>query len=116
MLTISELEEANRKTLSNFQNDLISLEQEAEQKDAEIESLTQTIERLGEQMYILEDDNDRLKEESDRQHEDDAAECERLEAVNAAQREVRVPRQLAVVQNLNHSSRKSPLSNLSRKK
>ena len=90
MLTISELEETNRQTLSNFQNDLVSLEQEAEQKDAEIESLTQTIERLGEQMYILEDDNDRLKEESDRQHEDDVAECERLEAVNAAQKEVSV--------------------------
>jgi uncharacterized protein YoxC len=61
-----------------------------EEKDAEIQAANQAIEKLSEQIYVLEDENDRLKEESQRLREDDAAERERLEALSAALKEVKV--------------------------
>lgn len=50
--------------------------------------MNQTIEKLSEQIYLLEDENDRIKEDSDRQRDDDAVERERLEALTTALKEV----------------------------
>jgi septation ring formation regulator EzrA len=69
---------------------LAHLEQEAEEKDNEITSLNTAMEKLGDQVYVLEDENDRIKEESDRIRDDEAAERERLEALTAALKEVRI--------------------------
>jgi septation ring formation regulator EzrA len=41
-------------------------------------------------VYVLEDENDKLKEEFERLREDEAAERERLEALAAALKEVRI--------------------------
>jgi len=87
-VNISELE-ANTNDLHNkFESALAHLEQESDQKDAELESLQETIDKLGEQIYQLEDENDRLKEEHERMREEEVAERERLEALSAALKEV----------------------------
>uniref|UniRef100_A0A0W0F3I1 Mto1-like Mto2p-binding domain-containing protein n=1 Tax=Moniliophthora roreri TaxID=221103 RepID=A0A0W0F3I1_MONRR len=86
-LNIAELE-ANTNDLHNkFEKTLAHLEEEADAKDAEIESLNETIQRLGDQIYVLEDENDKLKEENDRQREEEAIERERLEQLAAALKE-----------------------------
>lgn len=64
------------------------LEVQAETKDAQIEAMRTTIDKLGEEIYILEDENDKIKEEAERMRDDDAAERERLEALSAALKEV----------------------------
>ena len=63
------------------------LEEESDQKDLELESLQETIDKLGEQIYHLEDENDRLKEEHERMREEEVAERDRLEALSAALKE-----------------------------
>ena len=64
------------------------LQQESEEKDAEIEAANREIEKLGHQVYILEEENERIKEVSDRLREDEAIERERLEALSAALKDV----------------------------
>ena len=64
------------------------LQQESEEKDAEIEAANREIEKLGHQVYILEEENERIKEVSDRLREDEAIERERLEALPAALKDV----------------------------
>jgi len=49
-----------------------------------------TIDKLGEEIYVLEDENDKIKEEMQRLREDEGAERERLEALNSALKEVRM--------------------------
>jgi septation ring formation regulator EzrA len=67
---------------------LNDLELQAETKDAQIEAMRVTIDKLGEDIYILEDENDKIKEEAERLREDEAVERERLEALSAALKEV----------------------------
>ena len=64
------------------------LQQESEEKDAEIEAANREIEKLGHQVYMLEEENERIKEASDRLREDEAVERERLEALSAALKDV----------------------------
>jgi len=47
-----------------------------------------TIDKLGKEIYALEDENDKIKEEAQRLREDEGAERERLEALNSAFKEV----------------------------
>jgi len=49
-----------------------------------------TIDKLGEEIYVLEDENEKIKEEMQRLREDEGAERERLEALNSALKEVRM--------------------------
>ncbi|KZT74114.1 hypothetical protein DAEQUDRAFT_754076 [Daedalea quercina L-15889] len=63
------------------------LQQEAEEKDAEIEAANREIEKLGHQVYMLEEENERIKDASDRLREDEAVERERLEALAIALKE-----------------------------
>lgn len=89
-LTISELETNTNDLHNKFEAALAHLEQEADEKDAQIETLNEAMEKLSEQVYILEDENDRLKEDHEKMKEEDDAERERLETLTAALREVRV--------------------------
>ncbi|KAG5634459.1 hypothetical protein H0H81_001876 [Sphagnurus paluster] len=83
-LNISELETTIDSLHSKFETALGHLEEESEEKDSRIEQLTHGMEKLSEEIYAMEDLNDRLKEEADRQREDEAVERERLEALAAA--------------------------------
>jgi septation ring formation regulator EzrA len=83
--------EANTNDLhAKFESALAHLEEESDQKDLELESLQETIDKLGEQIYQLEDENDRFKEEHERMREEEIAERDRLEALSAALKEVRL--------------------------
>ncbi|KAL0569917.1 hypothetical protein V5O48_012048 [Marasmius crinis-equi] len=82
-LNISELEAGQNDLHQKFETTLAHLEQEADAKEAELESLNDTIQRLGNQIYDLEDENDRMKE----MREDEADERERLEQLVAALKE-----------------------------
>ncbi|KAG6844391.1 hypothetical protein H0H87_007203 [Tephrocybe sp. NHM501043] len=86
-LTVSEHEAISNDLRNKFEAALAQLEEESDQKDAEIEALNNTIEKLSEQMYQMEDEADRMKEDAERLREDDAAERERLEALVAALKE-----------------------------
>ncbi|KAG6908460.1 hypothetical protein DXG01_004543 [Tephrocybe rancida] len=83
-LTVSEHEALSTDLRVKFEAALTQLEEEGDQKDAEIEALNNTIEKLSEQMYQMEDDTDRMKEDTERLREEDEAERERLEALVAA--------------------------------
>ncbi|KAF9009719.1 hypothetical protein BDQ17DRAFT_1388437 [Cyathus striatus] len=72
---------------AKFEIALTNLE---EDKDLELEQLRETIDKLSEQLYLQEDENDKLKEEKEeveRNREDDAVERERLEALATAYKE-----------------------------
>ncbi|KAF7297265.1 Rpa49 subunit specific to nuclear RNA polymerase I [Mycena indigotica] len=76
-LHITELEANTEDLHAKFEAALAHLEEEAETKD-------RTIEKLGEQIYVLEDENDRMKEEGERVRDEEIIERERLEALSAA--------------------------------
>jgi hypothetical protein len=81
--------EANTNDLhAKFEAALAQLEQDCDDKDAELQAANQVIEKLSDQIYVLEDENDRLKEEAERLREEEAVERERLQALNAALKEV----------------------------
>lgn len=88
-LNMSEFEARNNDLRNEFEAALNDLEAQAEAKDTEIEGLRTTIDKLGEDIYMLEDENDKIKEEAERIRDDDAVERERLEALSAALKEVR---------------------------
>lgn len=72
-----------------FEQALAHLEDETEEKDNEISANNAEIQKLGDQVYALEEENDKLRDEFDRVREDDIAERERLEALSAALKDVR---------------------------
>ncbi|KAF9267702.1 hypothetical protein L218DRAFT_919289 [Marasmius fiardii PR-910] len=82
-LNISELEAGANDLHNKFETTLAHLEEEAESKDAEIEALNETIQRLGNSIYELEDENDKMKE----LREEDSNEHDRLEQLVAALKE-----------------------------
>ncbi|KAJ4481061.1 hypothetical protein J3R30DRAFT_3463923 [Lentinula aciculospora] len=86
-LTVTELETTMNDLHEKFEATLAHLEQEADDKDAQIESLNEAIEKLSEQVYVLEDENDKMKEDYDKIKEDDDAERERLKTLAAALKE-----------------------------
>ncbi|KAG6331744.1 hypothetical protein ID866_7347 [Astraeus odoratus] len=83
-LNISELEANTNDLHAKFEATLQHLEKEAEEREAELEAANREIEKLGEQVYLLEVENDKIKEDYERQREDDVVERERLEALAAA--------------------------------
>jgi peptidoglycan hydrolase CwlO-like protein len=87
-LNILELEANTNDLHAKFEAALAHLERESEEKDAEVESLNETIKKLYEQIYNLEDENDRMKGYHERQREDNAIEWERLEVLSTALEEV----------------------------
>lgn len=87
-LSLDEHETRHAELRNEFEAALNDLELQAETKDAQIEAMRTTIDKLGEDIYILEDENDKIKEEAERLREDDSVERERLEALSAALKEV----------------------------
>lgn len=88
---ITELEANTNDLHEKFEAALAHLEQESEEKDAEIEAANREIEQFGQRIYELEEENDRIKAESQRMREDDAAERDRLQALSNALKEVCSP-------------------------
>ncbi|KAF9074522.1 hypothetical protein BDP27DRAFT_1317248 [Rhodocollybia butyracea] len=86
-LTTSELESTINDLHGKFEATLAHLEQEADEKDVQIETLNEAIEKLSEQVYVLEDENDKMKEDCEKVKEEDDAERERLETLAAALKE-----------------------------
>ncbi|KNZ75969.1 Anucleate primary sterigmata protein B [Termitomyces sp. J132] len=88
-LTVSEHETLSADLRNKFEAALAQLEEESDQKDAEIEALNNAVERLSGQLDQMEDEAERFKEDTEHLREDDAVERERLEALVAALKEVR---------------------------
>ena len=89
-MTISEYEAGQMELHDKLEAAFANYEREAQEKDAEIEAANLEIQKLGQQVYELEDENERLKEEWAQVREADASERERLEALTAALKEVSV--------------------------
>jgi chromosome segregation ATPase len=87
--SISQLEANTNDLHAQFEATLAHLEQEAEDKDAELRAANEEIEHLGKQVYALEEDADRISEEHERFREDETAEGEALEALASALKDVR---------------------------
>ncbi|KZT19172.1 hypothetical protein NEOLEDRAFT_1246010 [Neolentinus lepideus HHB14362 ss-1] len=81
---IAEYEANNEDLHVKFEAALAHLEQESEEKDGEIEAGNREIERLGQQVYNLEDEIEQLRADNERNAEDWAVERERLEATCVA--------------------------------
>ena len=88
-LNITELEANTNNLHTKFEATLAHLEQEAEDKDAELRAVNEEIEHLGKQVYALEEDADRVSEEHEHLREEEAAEREALEALASALNDVR---------------------------
>ena len=88
-MTMSELEANTNELHTKYETAFADLEQDIYQKDVELENFQEAMDKLGEQVYQLEDENERLKEEHQRLRDDEAAERERLEALSEALKEVR---------------------------
>ncbi|KAG5716254.1 Anucleate primary sterigmata protein B [Termitomyces sp. T112] len=86
-LTVSEHETLSADLRNKFEAALAQLEEESDQKDAEIEALNNAVERLSGQLDQMEDEAERFKEDTEHLREDDAVERERLEALVAALKE-----------------------------
>lgn len=85
---VTELEANTNDLHEKFETALAHLEHESDEKDAEIEAANREIEQFGQRIYELEEENDRIKAESQRAREDDAVEKERLHALSTALKEV----------------------------
>lgn len=89
-LMVSEHETLSAELRNKFEAALAQLEEESDQKDAEIEALNSAVEKLSTQLDQIEDDAERFKDDTERFREDDAIERERLEALVAALKEVSI--------------------------
>ncbi|KAG6877189.1 hypothetical protein C0993_009506 [Termitomyces sp. T159_Od127] len=96
-LTVSEHETLSADLRNKFEAALAQLEEESDQKDAEIEALNNAVEKLSSQLDQMDDDTERFKEDTERLREDDAIERERLEALVAALKEVSVAELLSPI-------------------
>ncbi|KAG6901196.1 hypothetical protein C0995_015479 [Termitomyces sp. Mi166 len=86
-LTVSEHETISADLRNKFEAALAQLEEESDQKDAEIEKLNNAVEKLSGQLDQMDDEAERFKEDMERLREDDEIERERLEALVAALKE-----------------------------
>ncbi|KAH9930889.1 uncharacterized protein B0H18DRAFT_1083652 [Fomitopsis serialis] len=86
-MSLAEVENGMAELQDQTEIAVSHLQQESEEKDAEIEAANREIEKLGHQVYMLEEENERIKEASDRLREDEAVERERLEALASALKE-----------------------------
>ena len=87
---LADLEAALTDSHEKFEATMAHLEQESEDKDAEIEAANREIEGYGQRIYELEEENERIIEESKRLREDETTELERLEALSNALKDVRL--------------------------
>ena len=87
-LELDQLESETKEHNERLEEVLAKVEQDAEDKDVEIAAANGEIEKLGQQIYLLEEENDILKEGQMRIEDDIAAERERHEMLAATLREV----------------------------
>lgn len=87
-LELDQLETETKDHNERLEEVLAKVEQDAEDKDVEIAAANGEIEKLGQQIYLLEEENDILKEGQQRIDDDFAAEKERHEVLAATLREV----------------------------
>jgi len=87
-LELDQLESDTKEHNERLEEVLSKVEQDAEDKDIEIAAANGEIEKLGQQIYLLEEENDILKEGQMRIEDDIAAEKERHEILAATLREV----------------------------
>jgi septal ring factor EnvC (AmiA/AmiB activator) len=73
-LNISELEANANDLHEKFEQALAHLEQESDETDNEIATNKEGIQKLGDQVYRLEEENDKLRDEFERMMEDEGAE------------------------------------------
>lgn len=83
-MTISEYESDHNDLHDKLEDVFGSYEREGQEKDVEIEVAIREIEKLGQQVYDLEDENERLKDEWARMQEADAAKREEVEGLTEA--------------------------------
>jgi len=87
-LELDQLEADTKEHNERLEEVLSKVEQDAEDKDIEIAAANGEIEKLGQQIYFLEEENDILKEGQLRIEDDIAAEKERHDILAATLREV----------------------------
>lgn len=87
-LELDQLETDTKEHNERLEEVLSKVEQDAEDKDIEIAAANSEIEKLGQQIYFLEEENEILKEGQVRIEDDIAAEKERHEILAATLREV----------------------------
>lgn len=87
-LELNQLEADTRDHNERLEEVMSKVEQDAEDKDIEIAAANGEIEKLGQQVYLLEEENEILKEGQMRLEDDIAAEKERHEILAATLREV----------------------------
>ena len=85
---LDQLEADTKEHNERLEEVLSKVEQDAEDKDIEIAAANGEIEKLGQQIYLLEEENDILKEGQMRIEDDIAAEKERHEILATTLREV----------------------------
>ena len=87
-LELDQLEADTKEHNERLEEVLSKVEQDAEDKDIEIAAANSEIEKLGQQIYLLEEENEILKEGQLRVEDDFAAEKEQHEILAATLREV----------------------------
>ena len=87
-LELDQLEADTKEHSERLEEVLSKVEQDAEDKDIEIAAANSEIEKLGQQIYLLEEENEILKEGQLRVEDDFAAEKEQHEILAATLREV----------------------------
>lgn len=85
----AELEDNTTVLHDKFETALAHMEQESAEKDAELEAANRDIEKLGNRIWVLEDEVEKLKEDGLRRAEAHVVEKERLEMVVNALKDVR---------------------------
>lgn len=87
-LELDQLETETKEHNERLEEVMAKVEQDAEDKDIEIAAANGEIEKLGQQVYLLEEENEILKEGQMRIEDDITAENERHEILAATLREV----------------------------
>ena len=87
-LELDQLEADTKEHNERLEEVMSKVEQDAEDKDIEIAAANGEIEKLGQQIYLLEEENEILKEGQMRLEDDIAAENERHEILAATLRDV----------------------------
>lgn len=87
-IQVEELEDSHRDAHAKFEAALEHQEHQLELKEEEIEGGNLEIQRLGQRVWELEDEGDRLKEDNERAREEAAVDHEALESVITALKEV----------------------------
>lgn len=82
------MEESTNELHNKFEAALLHVEEQNKEKEAEIEAANGEIQRLGDRVFELEDENERARESHDRYRDEAGADRARLEGTVDALKEV----------------------------